>query len=198
MVGPKVKTQVTGTWQASRMLRDLGLALKNQDGSLSVGINPNRRYYAGRKKPISIARVAAFNEYGVPGGKGWKVPPRPAVGTALAKNESKYRRSMQTRIGIEASKTAKKKRSPRAHKAAMRRSMMALGKMVADDIRRSILGWAKPRNADETIRKKGFDDPLVETRKLASAFEPTWTPSVGMGNPLGPLAKAVKALGGKK
>ena len=200
MAGPKIKTQVTGAWQASTRLKDLGLALSNQNGSLTVAINPDRRYYAGKKRPISVARVAAMNEYGVPGGTsgGWKVPPRPAIGTALAQNEAKYRRSMQTRLGIEAAKTARKNRSPRQHREAVRKSMMALGEMVANDIRESILGWRTPPNADETIRKKGEDNPLVEDGTLASAFEPTWTPSGGTGNVLGGLAKAVKALGGKK
>ena len=62
--------------------------------------------------------------------------------------------------------------------------MEAFGKQIVDDLRKGILAWGEPPNADSTKKKKGFNDPLVETGgagvgRLARSFVARWFPAGG-------------------
>lgn len=191
MAGPKVQIKLSNRGAAKNLL-EFETKVRASAGDLTVGINPRRRYYRGRRKPVSIIRVAAWNEFGVPakGGEGWKVPPRPAITTALAQNRKRYLNSLEARLGIQLSKK-------RTTKKSLGQTMEDLGRMIVADIRASILGWTDPRNADSTIARKGFDDPLVESKKLANAFEAKWTPGdVPASNAVRRAAKSLAAFKG--
>lgn len=44
-----------------------------------------------------------------------------------------------------------------------------LGALIAEDLKSSIEKWSTPPNKESTRRKKGFNDPLVETGALVEA-----------------------------
>lgn len=45
--------------------------------------------------------------------------------------------------------------------------MAEVGELLIEQIRENILKMRSPQNAESTVRKKGFDDPLVETGHMA-------------------------------
>lgn len=170
MAGARVSIRLQNK-RAGKALLNLESNLRTSAGTLTVGINRHRRYYSGRSQPVALVRIAAWNEYGVPGpgGEGWLIPPRPAITTALSSNEAKYQRSMRARISAQARKGGTK--------GSYASTMRALGAVIVSDIKASILGWTNPPNARTTVARKGVDNPLVESGRLANAFEATWTPA---------------------
>jgi hypothetical protein len=46
-----------------------------------------------------------------------------------------------------------------------------IGNVARDDIKKTIKDMKEPGNAPSTIAKKGFDDPLIETRKLWASIK---------------------------
>lgn len=150
-------------------LIDFARDLAQMEGTIVVGINPNRRHSAGRGKPVRLVQILKWLEYGVPGNGpgGWFIPPRPAVNTVLRRNNNKYKEEVG-RILLWAA--GKKRRTPKAQ-------LMRLAKKIVRDIQVSILGWTDPPNAESTKRHKGFDDPLVHTGVLARSFEVRYIPA---------------------
>lgn len=106
-----------------------------------------RRY--GVREPISVASVAAHNEYG-----GGFTPPRPFMRDTINKNWRKWRRFVQDRLPVtlDAKKT-----------------MIELGDMVSDDVRTMILTYTTPPNAPSTVRIKGFNKPLVDSGQMSES-----------------------------
>lgn len=179
MAGPKVTVTLSNKGAGKAML-DIENNVRAPVGVLLVGINPNRRYYVAtsspgktkpRRKPVPIVRVAAWNEYGIPG----KLPSRPAIQTALEANAARYKNSLEARLGIQMS-------TLRATEQSMAQTMGALGAMIVADIKKSIIGWTDPPNAQYTIDKKGFDNPLEDLGRLSQAFEHSWIPGKQAAN----------------
>ena len=52
-------------------------------------------------------------------------------------------------------------------RSVMKRAAVTL----ADDVQETILGWTDPPNAEMTVQKKGFNNPLVEDGTLHNAAE---------------------------
>ncbi len=48
------------------------------------------------------------------------------------------------------------------------------GARTVKNLKRIIIEWRTPRNAPLTIRRKGFDDPLIHTRRLVRTIG--WKP----------------------
>lgn len=113
------------------------------------------------KQPLN--RIAVINEFGAPSPTGRKrkgaIPARPAVTTTLRRNKFKYYGMM----GAAAKKFLKNKSSGAQQIA---RTLAA----IVWDVQYAIENWSDPPNAARTIRRKGFDDPLVETHLLARSF----------------------------
>lgn len=82
-------------------------------------------------------------------------PARPVVRATLDAGRSKYARLMEAALfrAVDGKSNA-------------RRALDAVGRVVADDLKKAILTWSDPPNAPETIRQKGKDDPLVDTGDL--------------------------------
>lgn len=106
-----------------------------------------RRY--GVRKPISVAEVATFNEFG-----GGHTPPRPFMRDTVRKNWRKWRTFIQDRLPINLD---------------WRKMFIELGDIVKDDIRNEIITYNYPPNAPSTIKMKGFNDPLVDSGQMAES-----------------------------
>lgn len=94
----------------------------------------------------SVAEVAIHNEFG-----GGNTPPRPFMRTCVqrrSKNWKKYLRDNLVRYD-----------DPRHPLSELARNMV-------DDLKDYIKIWTRPPNAPSTIKKKGFNDPLVETGRM--------------------------------
>lgn len=145
-----------GSTAAAKLLQ-FDLNAHAVQGQLRVGIDKRKKH---SRTGTSYAQVYERNEFGL------GPPARPAVTTVLTRNKRKYLNSLRARLGIFM--------SPIRKSSGWKTSMQRFAKMMRDDIRKEIMAWDSPPNAEETINRKGFDDPLVETGEYAEAFIFRW------------------------
>ena len=49
--------------------------------------------------------------------------------------------------------------------------LQMMGELLAGQLRASIIAMKSPPNAPSTIRKKGFDDPLIDTGHMLNSVD---------------------------
>jgi len=114
------------------------------NGIMRVGvIDPSITYPDGT--PLSL--VAQVNEFG-----GGNVPERPALRSAILKAAP-----ILAELGQQQAKEMLRGRL--RFDVAVRRQARFLKQLMQE----SILEFSEPPNAESTVAKKGFNDPLVET-----------------------------------
>lgn len=104
----------------------------------------------GKVDPVIVDR-AAYNEFGTSNG----VPARPFLSTAIDRNSKRYTRHLAKGIGRRL-----------LRRASTRDVLSEIGEMAKADIQESITTWTSPPNTLSTQRKKGEDNPLVETGRM--------------------------------
>lgn len=122
------------------------LAEKLGTGTMKVGFLANRTYPNG----ISVAQVAFWNEFGTK-----RAPARPFFRTTIAAKQKTWADKLGQAMIY--------------YKSDSRKALAALGQDVADDITVAIQRWSTPANAAATIKRKGFNKPLVHTRVMVDA-----------------------------
>lgn len=102
---------------------------------------------------LTVARVAAWNEYGTP-----TAPARPAWRTTKDQPETAdaVRQAQEAVRGLLLNPNER----PDGQVAS---AAEPAAKRVAKALQTSIDQWASPANAAATIKRKGFNDPLVDT-----------------------------------
>lgn len=118
---------------------------KPNGGLLRVGIINSATYPDGK----SVAQVAFDNEFGTK-----KIPPRPFMRSTIAEKKAEW-------IAMVA---------PLVQQVGAEKAMLQLGEVIKGDIVFTILNLTNPPNAPSTIKKKGFDKPLVETAQLSRSL----------------------------
>jgi len=113
--------------------------LKKIDKSYGVGFHKESRHFDGQ----FVAAIAAFQEFGT-----GNIPARPFMRQAIDSNLDNLKRAYF--IAMKSDNLR-----PRALEIVAR-------KLLAG-IQDQIISIKKPRNAKSTIRRKGFDNPLIET-----------------------------------
>ncbi len=105
----------------------------------------------------TLAKQAAWNEYGT---EDLHIPERPAHRTAFENHNAGYWQRINQGAAdiIAGNKTAEQ-------------VVKAAAEWYLDKLRESVLYWSVPRNADATIAKKGFNDPLIETGETYDALD---------------------------
>lgn len=122
----------------------------------------NKRYGADhRNRGAWVAGVAKANNDGTYGG-----PARPFFDTNVDRNATPAdplgkRTQTLLRNLVAGTMTNKTSTSDAA----------ALGKHLQESLQQEILDFAEPRNADTTIERKGFNDPLIETGTMYDSVE---------------------------
>ena len=119
-------------------------ALMKQKATLEVGFWGDT-YSDGE----SVASVAAFNEFG-----GGYTPPRPFMRNCVKRNKRKWRNAVQDRLPV--TMDAKK-------------TFQTLGEDMVEDLKMEIYRTNTPPNAPSTIKRKGFNKPLIDTGKMVSS-----------------------------
>jgi hypothetical protein len=118
-----------------------------QDSSITVGVHKGSGSY---ENGATVTEVAAWNEFGTP-----TIPERSFLRSTIAENRAKYQREFQ-KAYLEAIRGGMN----------LRAAAGFIGNVARDDIKAKIDAIDTPANAPSTIAKKGFDNPLIETRKL--------------------------------
>lgn len=112
----------------------------NRASRLQVGFLGDQTYPDG----TPVATVAAVQNNGSPA---MGIPPRPFMSNAVRDHRAEWNKAMSvalTQNDMDA--TA---------------ALTVVGLQMEEDIRQSIRDTNSPPNAPSTIRRKGFDDPLV-------------------------------------
>lgn len=109
---------------------------------VQVGFLENATYPDGTSVPL----IAALNEFGVPS---HGQPPRPFM-----------RRAIEARAGAWVHNFGV---ALKATKLDTAKALGLVGQNMKDDIQQSIRDLKSPPLAPYTIKKKGFDKPLIET-----------------------------------
>lgn len=115
-------------------------------GTLRVGFLEGASYPADKngKPGLPVATVAFWNEFGTV-----RSPARPFFRTTIAQQQKTWGDKLGKALafynydGVQA--------------------LRALGQSMRDDVEASIQRWSTPPNALRTIRRKGFNKPLVHT-----------------------------------
>lgn len=118
-----------------------------------VGFNANQGIFYPDGEPLW--KVAEDNEFGAMTKEGFYSPPRPFMQTTINDHRYEYAENMK--------KVAKKYLEGSKGARLNMQSMLTIMKM---DIQESIINWDSPPNAPMTIEKKGFDDPLIDTKTM--------------------------------
>lgn len=113
-----------------------------------------RKFYKSEAKPI--AQVAIQNEFGVPEKN---VPPRPFMKRALDGYKRKWARKVRDEL-------------PQMEPMDLSKMAKRLSTTVINDIQTCIDELMFPPNAPSTIKRKGFNNPLIDTGTMRDTV--TW------------------------
>jgi len=94
--------------------------------------------------------VAAANEFGTS-----RIPERSFLRSTLSENEGKYSALMEKAVKAVAD-----------GKLTLERAANLIGLEMVGDVQEKITTLSTPPNAPSTIKKKGFNNPLIETGHL--------------------------------
>lgn len=112
----------------------------------------------GLKAVISMGEASAYavhHEFGAPAAN---IPARPFIRPTFEENRDRYLGSMKWSIARVLHGSRK-----------LEGELDRIGRIVADDIKMRIASTDSPANAEATIRKKGFDDPLIDSHTMVDA-----------------------------
>lgn len=136
-------------WKAvQRRIKDLA------DKELAIGILSDA---GNHENGLSLAEVAAINEFG----DGDKIPERSAHRNAFESNKAGLIKRAQGSARMIIS-----------GKVNDRDQLEKLGHWYAGELKNEIIAFDDPRNADATIKKKGADNPLIDTGRTVNAIQP--------------------------
>ncbi len=159
-------------------------------GELQVGIPKNLRARREGGGWIPLWKVAFIQEYGNPSnklfGRPAPIPARPAANRNWSQHGDSYLRSLRMYVFMAA-------RGTFPLDAGLRR----LSDKISNDMNLAYQTWRTPPNRPYTVANKrdrpGVNDPLMDTGKLASAWEGAWMPDPRAGTAKKAFAKALAA-----
>lgn len=125
------------------------LAAYASKANKNKGVDVGFQNGATEEDGTPVALVAAFNEYGVPS---HNQPPRPFFRIAISENTTKWGRQFANGIKHTNGDFAK--------------VFALMGESISADIRKSIIELVSPPLAESTIKRKGFEKPLIETSTM--------------------------------
>ena len=124
-----------------------GLAKKIQDaGLLRVGFLEGATYPDG----TTVAEVAAKNEYGAAG-----VPMRPFFRTMVKSKKASWSTNVANVLAV--------------NNYDIDKTWQLVGEKITGQLRDSIRDWTTPPNSPDTIARKGFNKPLIDTGHMLNS-----------------------------
>lgn len=85
------------------------------------------------------------------------IPPRPFFRTMIAENSPQWGETLGKQLV--------------ATNYNVNRSLRLMGTEMKGQLQDSIRNWSTPSNAPSTIRKKGFNDPLIDSGEMLNAVD---------------------------
>lgn len=140
--------ELSGGSALDNALRDLARKLTTGQLELQVGFMSDATYPDG----TPVAEIAAIQEFGAPAAN---IPPRPFFRNMIKEHEAEW--------GPTISKLLQRTNFD------PRRTLSLLGEVIVGDLKQSITDTNAPPLAPATIRRKGFDKPLVDTAHMQNS-----------------------------
>ena len=116
--------------------------------SVEVGFFPDATYPDGTK----VAMVAAIQEFGAPSKS---IPPRPFFRSAIREHAHEWGGQLAGML--------------RRTEYDVAASLEAVGMVIQGQVQLSIRDTDAPPNAASTIKRKGFNDPLIDTGQMLNS-----------------------------
>lgn len=124
-----------------------GLAKKIEDaGLLRVGFLEGATYPDG----TTVAEVAAKNEFGAVG-----VPMRPFFRTMVKSKKASWSTNVANVLAV--------------NNYDIDKTWQLVGEKITGQLRDSIRDWTTPPNSPQTIERKGFNKPLIDTGQMLNS-----------------------------
>ena len=140
---------LSGVAKLEQTLRDLAKDVENP-ATLKVGFLQGARYPDG----TSVAMVAAINEFGAPS-RGQ--PPRPFFRNMIRDKSKEWGPALAVLL--------------KANDMDAKKSLEQAGAAIAGQLRQSITDLTSPPLKPSTIRRKGFDKPLIDTGHMLASVD---------------------------
>jgi bacteriophage protein of unknown function (DUF646) len=126
---------------------------KAAGGTVRVGILETQTYPAkDGKGDVSVAQVAYWNEYGTA-----NIPARPFFRNTIAEKQDEWADNAASILQHTDGDVGK--------------ALALIGEGVKGDIVETIQNFREPENAPSTVKKKGFNKPLIDTGDLWRAIQ---------------------------
>ena len=126
---------------------------KAAGGVVRVGILGTQKYPAkDGKGDVSVAQAAYWNEYGTA-----NIPARPFFRNTIAEKQDEWADNAASRLQQADGDVGK--------------ALALIGEDVKGDIVETIQNFNEPENAPSTVKKKGFNKPLIDTGDLWRAIQ---------------------------
>jgi hypothetical protein len=125
------------------------LSMVRDPPKLRVGFLENATYRDG--KPVAM--IAAIQDFGAPRAG---IPPRPFFRNMIAAKQSEWPQAIAMLL--------------KQHKMDARKALDVAGAAIAGQLRQSIVDTNHPPLSPATVRRKGFDKPLVDTGHMLNSI----------------------------
>ena len=126
---------------------------KAAGGTVRVGILETQTYPSkDGKGDVSVAQVAYWNEYGTA-----TIPARPFFRNTIAEKQDEWADNAASIL--------------QHTDGDVGMALALIGDGVKDDIVETIQNFREPENAPSTVKKKGFNKPLIDTDDLWRAIQ---------------------------
>ena len=129
---------------------------KYKEGICRVGFFESSKYEGGK----TVASVAAANEFGVPKDSGERIPPRPFMRPAIHQNKTQLIETLRSKY----------RQALKDNEDTMK-VLNDFGIKVQGLIQEQIINTWEPPNAPSTIKKKGLNAPLRDTRVMLHSVQ---------------------------
>ena len=140
---------IKGGQKAQAYLNRIGAALADPR-TLRVGFLENAKYPDG--KPVAM--IAAIHNYGAPRAG---IPPRPFFSNMIAAKQDEWAPAIAALL--------------KAQNYDVFRTLYITGAAISGQLRKSIRDTNAPPLAKSTIRRKGFDKPLIDTAHMINSVD---------------------------
>lgn len=156
MIEPTI--QAIGKQQVDEALKRLADRLLKEELQVLVGVPEGAGSYPaeGGKPPLTIATVAAVNEFGTADGR---IPARPFLRPAITEGAPTFTRLAERELP-----------DIMLGKQPMSRLLHRMGLLAMGMVQRKITDLKSPPNAPSTIAKKKSDNPLIDTGVLRQSI----------------------------
>ena len=141
--------KISGGEKLEAKLKDLAQKVSNP-GTLRVGFLSGATYPDG----TSVAMVAAIHNYGAPAAG---IPPRPFFSNVVAKGKKKWGNALVTLL--------------KDNDFDARRALELMGEGIRGEIQNEINNGSFAPLKPATVRRKGFDKPLIDTGHMVNSVD---------------------------